>query len=202
MKWLIPLLLVVMFVVTSPAQPHRFSEQEADSHQASAHVEAIRTIDGDPLLVYERPRPLPHSGIDTRKFSTPAPCPPRLVAGEKYRVVSRFVANVSAYNSLREQTDNSPGITSTGAAVYCGVVAANGLSRGKTVRFPELYGEDTLFFVEDRMKCVDGEERCRADSGDRRIDIWFPYVQQAREFGRHETEVEVVEPRARAELAR
>jgi 3D (Asp-Asp-Asp) domain-containing protein len=125
----------------------------------------------------------------------PSPCPSRLVRGNKYRVVRRYSASVSAYNSVPEQTDDTPTITSTGATVYCGVVASNGLVFGTIVRFPELYGEDTLFFVEDRMKCIDGMKKCKTDPEDSRLDIWFPKIPDAKEFGRRQTVAEVVEPR-------
>jgi len=57
---------------------------------------------------------------------------------------------VTAYNSLPEQTDDTPFITAFGTHVRDGIVATNFLPKGTIVRFPDVYG-DKEFVVEDRM---------------------------------------------------
>jgi len=65
-----------------------------------------------------------------------------------------------------------------------GIVAANFLPFGTEVRIPELFG-DKVFVVKDRM------HRRKTNF----VDIWMPSKQLAKEFGIHQTDIEVlIEP--------
>ena len=84
-----------------------------------------------------------------------------------------YLINVetTAYSSTIDQTDSTPFITASGTTVRDGVIAANFLSFGTKVMFPEIYG-NKIFTVEDRM------------ADDTMMDIWFPDKQSAKNFGR------------------
>lgn len=91
----------------------------------------------------------------------------------------RMVVMATAYSSTVDQCDSTPFITASGAHVYDGAIAANFLKFGTKVRFPSLY-EDKIFIVEDRMK------------SDRKVDIWFPTRQEAKNFGVKRIEMEIL----------
>ncbi|MBI2485347.1 3D domain-containing protein [Candidatus Uhrbacteria bacterium] len=86
----------------------------------------------------------------------------------------------TAYNSLPEQTDDTPFITASGTRVRHGVLATNALPFGTRVRMPELYGEQ-VFVVEDRMN----------SRYHKRMDIWMEDVEAARAFGIQRVKVEI-----------
>lgn len=86
----------------------------------------------------------------------------------------------TAYNSLPEQTDDTPFITASGTHVRPGVIAANFLPMGTLVKIPDYFG-DQIFVVEDRMN----------PRYDQRIDIWMEHVHDARQFGVRTVAIEV-----------
>ncbi len=86
----------------------------------------------------------------------------------------------SAYNSLPEQTDDTPFITANGTYVHDGVIAANFLPMGTLLKIPDYYG-DQVFIVADRMN----------KRYDQRIDIWMEGVHEARQFGVRTVAIEV-----------
>lgn len=88
---------------------------------------------------------------------------------------------ITAYSSTAYQTDDTPFITASGARVRDGIIAANFLPFGTKVRIPALFGNN-IFVVEDRMN-----ERFPT-----RLDVWFPYTWQARNFGLQVAEIEVL----------
>ncbi len=88
---------------------------------------------------------------------------------------------VTAYSSTESQTDDTPFITASGTTVRDGIIAANFLPFGTRITIPELYG-DKVFEVEDRM----------APSKGYHIDIWFPSYQEARDFGAHIIQIEIL----------
>jgi len=90
---------------------------------------------------------------------------------------------ITAYSSTPWQTDSTPFITASGTRVKEGIVANNLLSFGTEIRIPELYG-DKIFVVQDRMHWRKGYYH---------IDIWFPETQEAKNFGRKITYIEVLE---------
>lgn len=98
------------------------------------------------------------------------------------RIVQVIPVVITAYSSTVWQTDNDPFITAAGTPVREGIVAANFLPFGTKIQIPELYG-DRVFVVEDRMN-----PRKR-----NMVDVWFPYVQDARNFGVQRTSITVLE---------
>ena len=113
-----------------------------------------------------------------------------------------YVLKATGYNSHASQTDSTPTITATGATTAFGIIAASRdllgdrIPYGSLVRirdlgsyrsgrgvgqYQDLLGE-TLFIVEDTMhpRKVD------------QIDIWFPQLSQALNWGVRQVEVEVV----------
>ncbi|MFW0838106.1 MAG: hypothetical protein ACKKL5_03840 [Candidatus Komeilibacteria bacterium] len=100
----------------------------------------------------------------------------------------RYTVNivVTAYNSLPEQTDDTPCITASGLNV-CerdaeDIVATNFayLPFGTQVRFPDLFG-DRIFRIEDRMNSRYYQ----------RADVWMKDYQTAKHFGKRWTKMEV-----------
>ena len=102
------------------------------------------------------------------------------------RVVRRFKAVVTAYNSLPAQTDSTPCITANGydlcAADAENVVAANSLRFGTRVRLPEYSGEK-VYTVQDRMH----------PRFSRRLDLWMRERESAKVFGIQTLTIEVLE---------
>ncbi|MDP2631241.1 MAG: hypothetical protein Q8P30_00555 [Candidatus Uhrbacteria bacterium] len=86
----------------------------------------------------------------------------------------------TAYNSVPEQTDDTPFTTASGTTTRRGVIAANFLPIGTRIKIPELYG-DEVFIVEDRMNSRYWY----------RIDIWMEEVPDAIAFGAQYIEIEV-----------
>ena len=104
----------------------------------------------------------------------PAPSQPQI----KYS----FYVLVTAYSSTVSQCDSTPFITANGTRVYDGVVAANFLPFGTKLRLPQ-YSGGKIYTVEDRMH----------PRFSRRIDIWMPTNQAAKQFGVKWLKVEVLE---------
>jgi len=93
----------------------------------------------------------------------------------KYRV------DATAYSSTVDQTDASPFIGAAGTHMRDGVVAANLLPLGSTIKVPDLYG-DKIFVVEDRMN----------SRYNKRVDFWFADRSSARQFGLKKINIEVI----------
>lgn len=92
-----------------------------------------------------------------------------------FRPASKSVKVIlTAYSSTPDQTDQTPFITSNGTYVYDGLIAANWLSYGSRVKFPELFGAK-VFTVNDRM-------HPRYGAG--RVDLWLDApLEEVKEFG-------------------
>ncbi|MBI5421345.1 MAG: 3D domain-containing protein [Parcubacteria group bacterium] len=88
---------------------------------------------------------------------------------------------ITGYSSSPDETDDTPDITASGSHTRDGVIATNMLPFGTKVRIPSLFGKK-LFVVEDRM-----HERFN-----KRMDIWFPEKEDAKNFGIRYAEVEVL----------
>lgn len=93
--------------------------------------------------------------------------------------------SITAYNSLPEQTDDTPCITANGFDV-CernieDTIAANFLEFGTKVRIPELFG-NRIFIVRDRMNQRYPD----------RIDIWMLNKPDAIAFGLKYAKIEVI----------
>lgn len=92
---------------------------------------------------------------------------------------------ITAYNSLPEQTDDTPCITANGFDL-CernieDTIATNFLEFGTKVRIPELFG-NRIFIVRDRMN-----QRYQD-----RVDIWMLNKSDAIAFGLKHAKIEVV----------
>ena len=98
-------------------------------------------------------------------------------------VIEKGEAEVTAYSSTPDQTDNDPFIMASGKHVYDGAIATNFLPFGTKVRFPEVYG-DKVFTVEDRMNARYNNEHI--------VDIWFPEKSQAKTFGKRMLTLEIL----------
>jgi len=88
---------------------------------------------------------------------------------------------VTAYSSTPEETDDTPFITAANTHVRDGIIAANFLPFGTKVKIPSLFG-DKVFVVEDRMH----------PKKKNFIDIWMPSKYEAIQFGKHRTEIAVL----------
>lgn len=97
-------------------------------------------------------------------------------------VLSTVWAPVTAYSSTPDQTFGDPFTTASGTRVRDGVIAANFLPIGTKVRIPGLFG-DKVFVVEDRMNARYWK----------RLDIWMPTRQDAKNFGIKTVYVEIVD---------
>ncbi len=113
-----------------------------------------------------------------------------------------YILKATGYNSHASQTDSTPTITATGATTTFGIIAASRdllddeIPYGSLVRIRDLGNyksgrgaghfqdllNETLFIVEDTMhpRKVD------------QVDIWFPQLSQALNWGVRRVEVEVV----------
>lgn len=91
-----------------------------------------------------------------------------------------ITVTATAYNSIPNQTDDTPFITASGTHVRSGVIAANFLPIGTRVRIPEEFG-DQIFVVEDRMNA----------RYTKRLDVWMEDISEARAFGVKPVTIEV-----------
>ena len=113
-----------------------------------------------------------------------------------------YILKATGYNSHASQTDSTPDITATGTTTAFGIIAASRdllddeIPYGSLVRIRDLGNyqsgrgagnfqdllNETLFIVEDTMhpRKVD------------QVDIWFPQLSQALNWGVRRVEVEVV----------
>lgn len=96
--------------------------------------------------------------------------------------IESFWVYVTAYSSTPDQTDDTPFITANGTYVYDGIVATNILPFKTRLKFPEKFGEKE-FLVEDRMNSRYNNKR--------RMDIWMPTREEARQFGAQWLEVDI-----------
>ncbi len=85
----------------------------------------------------------------------------------------------TAYSSTPDQTDSSPFITASGSRVRHGIIAANFLPMGTTVRIG-----DEIFTVEDRMNQRYNDQY--------HIDIWMTSREAAQRFGTKTLLIEVI----------
>ncbi len=119
-------------------------------------------------------------GEQVRAYSslyTPAPT----VSEETSDARATLYVTVTSYSSTRDQTDDTPYITAWGTFVRDGVIAANFLPLGTRIRMPDHFG-DKVFIVEDRMN----------DRYWRRIDIWQPSREVAKQWGIKRVRIEII----------
>lgn len=104
----------------------------------------------------------------------------RLEASKERVSAYKVKVPATAYNSLPNQTDDTPFLTAAGTHTRHGVIAANFLPLGTRVKIPEIYG-DQIFIVEDRMN----------PRYDKKIDIWMEDYDDAIAFGLKNVTLEV-----------
>ncbi|MFZ2414477.1 MAG: hypothetical protein WAW33_00500 [Minisyncoccia bacterium] len=95
-----------------------------------------------------------------------------VVFKEVEKVAKTMKIVVTAYSSTEAQTDDTPFITASNTLVRDGIIASNLLPFGTKVRFPEL-NPKKIYIVEDRL----------ALKNSHKVDIWFPSVESALDFG-------------------
>jgi 3D (Asp-Asp-Asp) domain-containing protein len=114
-----------------------------------------------------------------------------------------YTVRATGYNSLAAQTDSTPFITATGATTGVGIIAvsrdllAEDIPYGSLVRLRDLgtyysgrglgkhqdfLDAQDLFIVEDTLH----------QRKENQIDVWFPQLSQARDWGVRQVELELV----------
>jgi len=97
------------------------------------------------------------------------------------RACRTYTVVVTGYSSTVDQCDADPFTTASMTTVHRGTLAANSLSFGTEVMFPDYFG-DRVFIVEDRM----------AKRFSNRMDIWFETRSEALKFGKRKLKVMVL----------
>lgn len=133
-------------------------------------------------VVYSRPAILRDTSGIAKYVKPPFREEPFNESKTQYKVISTITVQVTAYSSSIYQTDSTPYTTAKNTMVRDGVIAANFLSFGTRVRFPEYFG-DKVFIVEDRMNTRYWK----------RIDVWMPERDLAIKFGIRSLRAEIVE---------
>ncbi|MFH0891817.1 MAG: hypothetical protein V1867_03485 [Candidatus Falkowbacteria bacterium] len=110
-----------------------------------------------------------------------------LPLNENRKALKVTYRTITAYNSEKNQCDDSPCVTANGFNV-CehgteDTIAANWLKFGTQVRIPDLFG-DRIFTVRDRMN----------ERYDDRVDIWMVDKTDAKKFGVRHAKIEILEP--------
>jgi 3D (Asp-Asp-Asp) domain-containing protein len=99
----------------------------------------------------------------------------------KLRVVGRFTASITSYNSDAAQTDSTPDITADGTRCVWGVAAGPyNLPFGTKFQIPSLFPGVT-FVVHDRSATPYGH-----------VDIWMKSYHDSIQFGRRTATVEIL----------
>ncbi len=107
-----------------------------------------------------------------------------------YQLLAKMKVVATAYSSEAAQTDDSPCVTANGfnvcahysASGTVDTVAANFLPINSIIKIPELFGDQKVFVVRDRMN---------SRYGPGRIDLWMPERNDAVEFGKRPLVIEV-----------
>jgi len=97
------------------------------------------------------------------------------------RVCKTYTVVVTGYSSTVDQCDADPFTTASMTTVHRGTLAANSLSFGTEIMFPDYFG-NRVFIVEDRM----------AKRFSNRMDIWFETRSEALQFGKRTLKVMVL----------
>ncbi|MBU0629744.1 MAG: 3D domain-containing protein [Candidatus Margulisbacteria bacterium] len=103
-----------------------------------------------------------------------------MVFAHKYNVFYGGTVTSTAYNSLPNQTDDTPWITAMGTRCREGVVASNFLPLGTKVMIKG-FGK-RIFVVEDRMHTRFSD----------RIDVWFRGYSEAVNYGKRDIDFYIV----------
>lgn len=130
-------------------------------------------------------------------FAATEPYGPHRAVHPTYRV------RATGYNSHAVQTDSTPFITATGARTQLGIIAVSRdlldeeIPYGSLVRLKDLgnyhngrgYGKHQDFLDAQDIFIVEDTLHWRKRN---QIDVWFPALSQAREWGVRQVELEVV----------
>jgi len=114
-----------------------------------------------------------------------------------------FQVRATGYNSHAAQTDSTPFITATGARTQMGIIAvsrdllAEDIPYGSLVRLKDMgnyhdgrgFGKHQDFLDEQDVFIVEDTLHWRKQN---QIDVWFPELSQAREWGVRQVELELV----------
>ena len=130
-------------------------------------------------------------------FVTTDPYGPHMAVRPTFRV------RATGYNSHAAQTDSTPFITATGARTQLGIIAvsrdllADDIPYGSLVRLKDLgnyhdgrgYGKHQDFLDTQDVFIVEDTLHWRKQN---QIDVWFPTLSQAREWGVRQVELELL----------
>jgi 3D (Asp-Asp-Asp) domain-containing protein len=108
----------------------------------------------------------------------PVYAPGKEIVEQELRVISKYVARITAYTSSVEETGRSDGLTKYGVFAKRGIVAADDLPFGTLIRIG-----GRIYTVTDTF----------GGGYKGKIDIWMEDKEEAIEFGVQHLEVEVVE---------
>ncbi len=123
--------------------------------------------------------------------------------GPHMAVHPTFRVRATGYNSHAAQTDSTPFITATGARTQLGIIAvsrdllADDIPYGSLVRLRDLgnyhdgrgHGKHQDFLDSQDVFIVEDTLHWRKQN---QIDVWFPTLSQAREWGVRQVELELV----------
>lgn len=123
--------------------------------------------------------------------------------GPHMAVRPTFQVRATGYNSHAAQTDSTPFITATGARTQLGIIAVSRdlldeeIPYGSLVRLKDLgnfhngrgYGKHQDFLDAQDVFIVEDTLHWRKQN---QIDVWFPTLSQAREWGVRQVELELV----------
>ncbi len=185
-KLTISAVLLTMFILTSSSVNAAGWSLDSNSNNAHPLINSdsnwsVNNVYGDMLGLNTSQNPQPENTPEPTPVPTPVQKTKTVKTAPKINPTASYVVMASAYSSTPDQTDSTPFTTAWGTQVRDGIVAANFLPLGTTIKIPELYG-DKIFVVEDRMN-----RRYTY-----KIDVWFPERGQAMEFGNKKVRIVVI----------
>jgi 3D (Asp-Asp-Asp) domain-containing protein len=189
--------LTLSALITAFVNPTELTAQRFDTFDTIASALTYDTLTTVPLtitpvvVVREVPRKVRSSFVTTKPY------------GPNLAVRPMFQVRATGYNSQAAQTDSTPFITATGATTQLGIIAvsrdllADDIPYGSLVRLKDLgnyhdgrgYGKHQDFLDEQEIFIVEDTLHWRKEN---QIDVWFPELSQAREWGVRQVELELV----------
>lgn len=155
---------------------------------ATAGVAAILSMIPSKQVTYIKPQPVYAAEVEVTKSTPSYAIPPAEALAEVIgpdEIVPRphelFVAEVSAYTSSVDETDDTPNINAMGTKPGPGSIAC-----------PSRYAFGTLVFINGNEYRCDDRMNPRYDTG-YHFDIWVETKAQAFQWGRRNVTVEVVQ---------
>lgn len=189
--------LTLSALITAFVNPAELATRRVDAVTRASYYIADYMSDEVPLaiipevVVREVPRKARSSLV------TAVPYGPHLAVHPTFRV------RATGYNSLAAQTDSTPFITATGTRTRLGVIAvsrdllAEDIPYGSLVRLRDLgnyhdgrgFGKHQDFLDSQDIFIVEDTLHWRKRN---QIDVWFPHLSQALEWGVRQVELELV----------